>query len=221
MRIREGRTRKSIRHNPPLKVCARKRLPLDVRDRSPTRTPEVPQAAIDPMRARLEANSRYALVEVLIMVMAYHYVDRPMTPRQLANKCLKHIGYKTNETAVYNTLLKYKFSPICDPEMPFKRQKSGWTLNTDAKIGFDDPEWEDFIFARGSAEDSESSQESESQLSESAESSSHTEDEVAVSNVLLDLGSRPDDLSARLEYLEKEVQRLASIERKYMLMMQE
>lgn len=152
-------------------------------------------------------------MEVLIMIMSYHCVGKTATPESLVKKAHTHLGYKTHTRAVLNTLRKYRYNTLCDPEMPFEKTSHGWKLNNNAKIGFDDPEWEDFVFARVTSPVPEDR--SPGGDSESSESSSRTEDEILASNSILELGSRPDDLVKRVEHLEKEIIRLAKIEKKY------
>jgi len=190
-----------------------KKKDLPVRDRSPTRVPEAPCAGNDLSIARLEANSRYSTMEVLIMIMAYHCEEQADTPENLVKKAYKHIGYTTNTRAVLCTLYKYKYNATYEPEMPFEKISRKWKLNSNAKIGFDDPAWEEFIFAR--VAEPEQCAPQGSIESESSEASSRTEEELVVSKSLLELGSRPDDLARRVEHLEKEIARLVKIEKKY------
>jgi hypothetical protein len=124
--------------------------------------------------------------------------------------CQTALGYEITANQVRYTLMNYQYDEELDPDFPFVKTGRAWRLNVDARIGFEDPEWEDFVFApvrTSSANDTTSH--------ENSDSNEESVDQESASKCLLELGNRPEDLRYRVKYLEMELQRLHRMEEKY------
>jgi len=183
---------------------------LPERDCSPKReTHSRPNFEIE-MAERKQSNTRYSNLEAVLLTLAYHGNGEAYTPTQLSKMCQEALGYKITEKQLRQTLMNYQYDADIDPDYPFISTARKWKLNSDARIGFEDPQWEEFVFApvRTSSENDITSH-------ENSVNSEESEEQESVSKGLLELGNRPEDLRYRVQYLEMELQRLQKIEQKY------